>query len=182
MKFAHYLLVLSALFTVPWCRCVAAGDQSFSTAMFDGFRTADFSSFLGTTNAAFRKDNLGGVIFKSRPGYITGGTLESGHRFVGIAVFESHQAAMAAVEWRRKDVAAIIEKGRRERNGVVHWWFGESQALLSIVQGSMVFEVCDLDRRYSDIEDGLWTEATKFLKIADAATSVSPVDGKVKLR
>ena len=156
---------------------LAASDHVAAATLLEQFKAADFSAFLGTTNAIFRKDNLGGVIFESRPGYVTGGTLEFRHRHIGIAIYESHEAAMAAVEWRRKDVAGVIEKGKREQNGVTHWWFGESQALLSIVHGRMVFEDCDSDKRYSAVEDELWATAMKFLKTAEpngAANEASP--------
>lgn len=162
LRLLHVVLLASC-----W-GCIAAGEQQSSADQLERFKTTDFGSFLGTTNVIFRKDNLGGVIFKMRPGYVTGGTLQSGHRQVGIALYGSHEAAISAVEWRRKDVANLIERGPKERNGVADWWFGESQALLCIVQGGMVFEVCDLDRSYSAVEHELWATATKFLKTAES--------------
>ena len=137
------------------------------------FKATDFSSFFRTDKATFRKDTLGGVIFKMRPRYVAGGTLQTICRGVGIAIYESHEAALAAVEWRRKDVAAVIEKGQKERNGISHWWFSESQALLSVVKGSMVFEVSVLDKRYSTVEDELWATAMQFLKTAEPNASAN---------
>ena len=150
---------------LPGFGCFAATNDTSAIKLLERFKAAEFSSFIGATNGTFRKDNLGGAIFKSRPGYFTGGTLRFAHRDVGIAIYESYEAALAALEWRRKNVANVIEQGRKEQNGVTHWWFCESQALLSIVQGNMVFEVCDLDRRYSAVEDELWVTATNFLKL-----------------
>ena len=167
MKRIYKLAMLLAAVLLPGFGCFAATNDVSANKLLERFKAADFSSFFGTTNATFRRDNLGGVLFKLRPGYVTGGTLRTRYRGVGIAIYESHEAAMAAVERRRKDVASVIEQGRKEQNGVTDWWFGESQALLSIVHRNIVFEVGDSDRRYSAVEDELWAVATKFLKTAE---------------
>ena len=143
----------------------AASGQMSATELLQRFRVTDFSSFLGTTNVVFRQDALGGVIFRRQAGYVAGGTLESVHRRVGVAIYESHEAAIAAVEAWRKDVASVIERGPHERSGTTDWWFGESQAYLAIVQDDVVFIVSDLDRRYSEASEELWATATKFLKV-----------------
>jgi hypothetical protein len=143
--------------------------------MVDQLKAYDFSSFLGTNNAVFGKDYLGGVLFKMQPGYVEGGILSASYRTVGIAVFESPQAALSAAEARRKNVAAKIKKGPQKRNGITNWWFSESQALLSIVHGNMILEVSDLDKRYSEIERALWDTAIGFL---DTVKSSEPGDGK----
>src|ERR1035441_1503535 len=81
----------------------------------------------------------------------SGGTLASVpvHRRVGVAVYESHEAAILAVEAWRKDIASPVKRGPHERSGTTDWWFGESQACLAIVQDNVVFIALDLDRRYS---------------------------------
>ena len=143
----------------------AASEQVTATELLQRFRVTDFSSFLRTTNVVFRKDALGGIIFKRQVGYVAGGTLESVHRHIGVAIYESHEAAIVAVEAWRKDVANVIERGPHERSGTTDWWFGESQACLVIVQNNVVFIVSDLDRRYSAASEELWATATKFLKV-----------------
>lgn len=143
---------------------LAQQDQLFAREVVDSFRTADFASFLGNGPVTFRADNLGGVLFKMQPGYLEGGTLRSSSRWVGMAVFESKQAALAAVEARRQNVSAVIDQGQQERNRIEHWWFGETQAFLSIVQENMVVEVGGLNRHYSEIEKELWAAATGFVR------------------
>ncbi len=148
---------------------LAASDHISAVNLLERFKATDFNSFFGTTKATFRQDNLGGALFKDIPGYMTGGTLWTRYRGVGIAIFESHDAAMTAVESRRKSVAAIIKGGPKERGGISNWWFGESQALLSIVQDSIVFEVSILDKHYSEVENELWEAAMNFLIRAEPA-------------
>ena len=144
----------------------AASGQVSATELLQRFRVTDFSSFLGTTNVVFRKDALGGIIFERQAGYVAGGTLASVpvHRRVGVAVYESHEAAILAVEAWRKDIASPVKRGPHERSGTTDWWFGESQACLAIVQDNVVFIALDLDRRYSAASEELWAIATKFLK------------------
>ena len=143
----------------------AASGQVSATALLQRFRVTDFSSFLGTTNVVFRKDALGGIVFKRQAGYVAGGTLESIHRRVGVAIYESHEAAIVAVEAWRKDVANVIKRGPHERSGMTDWWYCESQGSLTIVQDSVVFAAWDLDRRYSAASEELWATATKYLKV-----------------
>ncbi len=143
--------------------------------ILEQFAATDFSSFFGEVTPTFRKDNLGGVLFKGRPGYITGGTLQAGSRGVGIAVFESHDAAIDAVEWRRKNVATIIQKGSGSKSAFSNWWFSETQALLSVVEGRIVFEAHILNKRFSEAEEELWAVSEKLLrKIAEPANSTHP--------
>ena len=148
-------------------RVLASKNQLFTPEVVDRFRATDFTSFLGRDSVTFRANNLGGVLFKMQPGYLGGGTLRSSGRGVGIAVFESKQAALAAVEARRQNVAAVINQGQQERNRIKHWWFSESQALLSIVHENMVVEVIDLNKRYSEIEKELWATAIGFIRTAE---------------
>ena len=156
-------------------RVLASQNQLFTPEVVDRFRATDFTSFLGRGPATFRPDNLGGVLFKMQPGYLGGGTLRSSVRGVGIAVFESKQAALAAVKARRHNVAAVIHQGQQERNLIKHWWFSESQALLSIVHHNVVVEVSDLRRRYSETEKELWATATGFIRTAEPTTPAVPI-------
>ena len=148
-------------------RVLASQKQFFSLEIVDRLRDTDFTDFFGEAVLTFRANNLGGVLFKIQPGYLGGGTISSVDRKVGIAVFDSEQAALAAVEARRKNVAAVISPGLKERNGITHWWFSEHQALLSIVQENMVVEVGDLKKRYSEIENELWATAVSFISTAE---------------
>lgn len=135
----------------------------FASDVINQLKAHDFSLFLGTDKVVFAKDNLGGVLFKIQPGYLEGGTLRASKMGVGIAIFESPQAALSAVEARRKNVAARILEGSEKRSGISDWWFSESQALLSILHHNMVFEVTILDKRYSETEQILWDTAKGFL-------------------
>ena len=80
-----------------------------------------------------------------------------------LAIFESEEAALTAVEYRRNNVASVIYPGRGEHHGIQHWWFCEHGALLSIVYGNMVLELQDGDRYYSGVEDELWAAAMELL-------------------
>lgn len=146
----------------------------FTAELVDRFKIMDFSPFLGSDKPWFQKDNLGGVLFEERADYVAGATLRHGYRQVGIAVFKSHEAAIAAVEYRRRNVAAPIEIAQKPRNGVADWWFCEWQALLDIVQDNLVFEVGDIHGHYSKIEKELWNTAIKFLKEVKPSTSSNP--------
>lgn len=86
---------------------LATQEQNYTPAIVDEFRATDFTSFLGKDFVAYHADSLGGVEFSTQSGYVAGGTLESPGRVVGIAVFESAQAAMDAVAGRRHRVPAF---------------------------------------------------------------------------
>ena len=169
MKQALVISVLCCSLAAISCRRTASehGPPVFTTNTMACLKETDFASFLGNSNLVYRTDNLGGVLFKSAPGYLTGATLRSKHRGVGLALFESHETALAAVDFRRTNVAAVITRGGHERDGVKNWWFSESQALLSIVQGNLVLEVKDIRQRYSEVEDELWQTATSLRKAAE---------------
>ena len=139
----------------------------YKVDVVEQFRAYDFGSFLGTRKVEFSKDNLGGVLFKIQPGYLVGGTIQASHRGVGIAVFESQQAALSAVEARRKNIANRILKGSVKQSGITDWWFCEDQALLSIVHRNIVFEVAILDEHYSETGQLLWDTARGFLNTVE---------------
>jgi len=139
----------------------------FAVEVIDRFTRAGLSRFFAKGAAAFRKDNLGGVLFRIQKGYLGGGTFRSSHRGVGIALFESREAALAAVEARRRDVAAVITKGPKKRNEITDWWFTEDQALLSIVHKNMVVEVSVLDKPNREVEQELWTTAKEVIETAE---------------
>jgi hypothetical protein len=154
------------------CRHVSSEHELpvFPAAAAACLKESDFSAFLGTSNIVFR--TVSGI-FTGAPGYVGGATLRSEHRSVNLVVFESHDTALAAVEFRRTAVAAVITPGAHERNGITTWWFSESQALLSIVHGNAILEVHDLRKRYSEIEDALWSAASELMKTAEQ--SLAPI-------
>jgi ankyrin repeat protein len=139
------------------------------TEVIERFRNGGFPGFFAKRAVTFRKDNLGGVLFKIQKGYLGGGTLEASDRGVGIALFESHAAALAAVEARRRNVAAVITKGPRKRDEIADWWFSDRQpqALLSIVHKNVVVEVADRRKPYSEVEQELWTTAKEIIAVAE---------------
>jgi len=164
-KLKHYTLCI--IITVFWCCYYLANADESLSGILERFKTADFSKYFGAKKVTFRQDNLAGSLFKSQPGYINGGTLATADRRIGLAVFESHTTAMNAVRFRIKDVANKIEKGKNEQNGITDWWYCEEQGLLSLVDQKLVFEVSDLNNRYSKKEKELWMTVLQLKKIAE---------------
>ena len=162
------LILFAALFGIS---CHRQNSESappvFNAATAECLKHSDFNAFLGSSNVVFRADNLGGSLFKNAPDYIGGGTLRSKHCGVGMAVFGSRKAAIAAVDSRRTNVANVITAGAQTREGIRNWWFCEDQALLSIVHGNAVFEVTHLHKRYSEIENELWRTASELMEAAE---------------
>jgi len=159
-------VLTSLLFILCLTGCLEEKDKEepvYTEKILNQFKTHDFSSFFGSDELKFNKDGLGGVLFKIQPLYLTGGTLGSTFKHVGIALFKSHEAALSAVKARRNNVAAIITKGDHKIKDFDNWWFSESQALLSIVKGNLVFEISILNKKYSETEDLLWDTAVSFL-------------------
>jgi hypothetical protein len=163
MKKILYIITIGAVLFM--CSCTNK-DHLFDAEVVDRFSTTDFASILGTNSVTFHAENSS-VLFAMQPGYIRGGSLHSPLGLVEIAIFKSKKTALVAMEAQRKNVAADIKQGKKDINGIKHWWFVENQAFLSIVYENMVFEVASFKNRYSAIEKELWATATNFIKKAE---------------
>jgi hypothetical protein len=148
----------------------AFGSEMISTSIVDRLQTTHFGGFFGSSTVTFKRDNLGGVLFKIQPGYVGGGIVRSRHRGIGVAVFESQEQALAAVQNRRNNVATLIHKGPTPRDAIELWWFADEQALLSVVHKNIVVEVNDIMHPYSEVEDELWDVLHTFLSTVEQMT------------
>jgi len=63
-----------------------------------------------------------GGLFTRAPGYLGGKRWETKERHIGISVFVSEEAAVAAMEFRIKNVASVIKQGG-DKGFAGRWWY-----------------------------------------------------------
>ena len=141
----------------------------------------DLSEFFQTQPVRCTVKDPSGTIFRDRPGYKEGAVIEpisSGRegRRVGVSVFASEKDALAAWEYRRKNIANIYVLGRSDARHPQPWWVcrgGISCALL-VVYDNVVVEVMMHEVRFEQVENQLWATAEK---VHVAVTQSGPPPG-----
>lgn len=105
--------------------------------------------------------------FHNQTKYLGGINLRNnGFKSIGVAVFESQDLAINAMEGRIDNVAVRIREGLPNATFPGKWWYSNGSAIF-INQNNTIVEVLILDSPYNDVEQLLTETAAEITKRID---------------
>jgi len=151
--------------TVPTTRQLTCED-------IDGLQVTNISAFWQELEPKIDSSDLSGILSK-REGYICGKRWEwikpykGRSRLIGISVFESQSAAVAAMEFRLRNIAAVTVVGTDDGTFHGRWWRGVLDPFIGVNYRNCIIEVDLLNNNFDQCATLLKETATTIISQMD---------------
>lgn len=164
--------ILIAIFLLTLISCIRDKSYNPHTTFFDpedlsllslenlpGFWDNDSLEFSNNYSRSYR----------SSSGFIEGIRLQGDERKVGVAVFESQQSAIVAMEARAALASVVIHNGDSYDILKSKWWF--SDGAIFVNQWNTIVEAICFDSDFEDVETQLMETAAEIAQRIDALSN-----------
>lgn len=174
MKHITFIVIIVTAFGCSYHTDTLSRGGGISREDLDGLSVAHLATFWQGLEPKIRETDPSGVLLSSREGYICGKQWEwvkphgdEKSRRIGISVFETQAAAVAAMKFRLRNIASVTVEGADEGTFSGRWWRGVSSAFITVNHRNCIIEVALLSGKYDEHATLLKETATKVISQID---------------